>query len=425
MISRPFFGIAPMVIWLSLAVGYAQPEGAPALTLDSCLTMAERNYPQIAQYALLAKSTEYTLDNAEKGKLPQLAVYGQASYQSDVTSVPGSEMVGIPTVSKDQYKLYGEVIQPLTGIAVINHHKKIAEAQGQAEEANLTAKIYPVKERVSQLFFGALLLDGQIKQIALAKDDLRTGIEIAEAAVEYGTALKSTLNVLKAEFLSTDQRLIEQLALRRSYLDMLGRFIGEELSEDIQLRAPVTSVLSNEINRPELNVFDAQLNTLGLQRDLIDKNNLPLFSLFVQGGIGRPALNFLDNDLSPYYLGGLRLSWNIANFYTAGGQKQIYSLNQQIVSSEKETFLFNTRLSMADKTNQLQKMQQLMTRDEEILVLREEIVETAKGQLENGVITAQDYKVLVSDADRARQNLIIHEVELLRLQNEYKLIAGN
>jgi len=49
---------------------------AQSLTLDECYALAEQNYPLIQQRELIVKSKEYSISNASKGYLPQLAVNG-------------------------------------------------------------------------------------------------------------------------------------------------------------------------------------------------------------------------------------------------------------------------------------------------------------------------------------------------------------
>jgi hypothetical protein len=70
-------------------------------------------------------------------------------------------------------------------------------------------------------------------------------------------------------------------------------------------------------------------------------------------------------------------------------------------------------------------MQRLIIQDKEIITLREKIVRTSKNQLANGVITANDYQKAVVAEDLARQNNVLHEIELLKIINDYKIIAGN
>ncbi|MDW3209646.1 MAG: TolC family protein [Reichenbachiella sp.] len=408
---------------LSLEACLAQSQWP--LTLDSCLIMAEQNYPQIAQFDLISQSTDYTLSNAQKGKLPQLSINGQASYQSEVTSFPGGAGMGVPELNKDQYQLYGEVVQPLTGLAVINQQKKIIQAEGAISEADLEAKLYAIKQRVSDLFFGVLLIQGQLKQSELTTEDLQAGLSKVDASVKYGTALKSSADVLKAQLMNVEQRVIEQEATREGYLKMLGLYIGRELDNSAVLNSTTIIDSKQQINRPELVLFDYQMQAIALQSELLNKTNLPQFSLFFQGGYGRPALNFLSNDFEPFYIGGLRFSWNLSNFYTTKGQKQLFSINKEIIQSEKETFLFNTRLNLSNQNIQIKKAEELIEKDNEIIALRDKIVATSKGQLENGVITTSEYKTVVIDADVARQSLTLHQVELMKLKNDYKLTSGN
>lgn len=417
-----------ILLHISLAILTTMPslaQNSNQLSLVSCFKMAEANYPQVKQRKLLEISTAYSLDNVRKGKLPQVSIIGQASYQSEVTSLPNGEALGAPEISKDQYKLYGEIVQPLTSISIINQQEKIIQAQGEIQKASLEAQLYQIKERVSGLYFGILLAEKQLQQVELTKESLQTGLDKAEAAVKYGIALKSNVNILKAELLKIDQHTIELQALQKGYIDMLGQFIGQTLTTDTEFLTPQFALETEEINRPELNLFQAQLNSVALQGELLDRSNRPSLNLFLQTGVGRPALNFLSNDIEPYYIGGIRLNWQLSNLYTSKKEKQLFEIDRQNVESERETFLFNTVLNLSNQTFQIEKMNELIEKDEAIISLRNDIVETSQGQLENGVITANDYRTVVLDADQARLNLVLHQVELLKLQNDYKLTAGN
>jgi outer membrane protein TolC len=82
------------------------------LTIQDCYSLAKANYPLLKQRDLITKSKEYTVQNASKGYLPQLSINGSATYQSEVTAIPISiPGMNVPTLSKDQYKLYAEVNQ--------------------------------------------------------------------------------------------------------------------------------------------------------------------------------------------------------------------------------------------------------------------------------------------------------------------------
>jgi hypothetical protein len=45
--------------------------------------------------------------------------------------------------------------------------------------------------------------------------------------------------------------------------------------------------------------------------------------------------------------------------------------------------------------------------------------------LDNGIITASDYLTELDNEDTARQNLILHEIQLLQAQNNLRITSGN
>ena len=117
-----------VILFLFLNINIVSAQNT-VLYLDSCYAMANRNYPLISQFNLLEKSKEYSIDNANKGYLPQLGIYGQATYQSEVTQVQiPLPNVDIPKISKDQYKLYGEVVQPITDLFNLKNQKEVIKA---------------------------------------------------------------------------------------------------------------------------------------------------------------------------------------------------------------------------------------------------------------------------------------------------------
>lgn len=396
------------------------------LTIDSCYVLAKRNYPLIRQHELIARTRDYSVDNASKGYLPQLSINGQATYQSDVTQIPISlPDMSVPVLTKDQYKVYGEITQPLTDIAVIKQQKKLIIDTYSIEEEKLEVELYRLKERINQLYFGVLLIDGQLQQTELLKKDIQSGIDKMTASLANGTALKSSLNTLKAELLKTGQRITELNTNRTGYMDMLSLLLNKPLGVKTTLEPPVSKTPVLTINRPELRLYEAQKRTFVIQDRLINARNIPRLGLFLQGGYGKPALNMLDPDFNFYYIGGVRLSWNLSAFYTFKKDKKILFMNQELIELQRQTFLFNTQLSLSQQQAELNKLQQLIQSDDEIISLRNSIKITANAQLENGAITAIDYLSYVNAEDQAKQNKLLHEIQLLMTQYTTQTISGN
>lgn len=399
---------------------------AQSITLEECYRLAENNYPLVKQYGLIEKTQAYSIANASRGYLPQIQIGGQATYQSDVTQIPISlPNVDIPTMSKDQYKLYGEVSQPITDLLTVKRQKALIDANTRVEEQKIEVELYKLKERINQLYFGILLIDAQIGQADILKKDIQSGINKNSVAVANGIALRSSADVLKAELLKAEQQTIELKAVRKGYADVLGLFIGRDVNESTVLEKPLGIMPVPGIARPELKLFDMQKQTFDAQNRLVDTQILPRFSLFLQGGYGRPALNMLNNDFDLYYIGGVRLAWNISTFYTHRREKQLLSLSQNAVDVQRDVFLFNTNLTLKQQNNDIAKLEELIKTDKEIIKLRENVKLTAQNQLEHGTITTNDYLTYINAEDQAKQNLILHEIQLLMTQYNFQTTAGN
>lgn len=414
-----------IVLLIMPAILYAQEQ---SLSLQKGYELAQQNYPLIKQRELIKQTTDYTIENLGKGFLPQIYLSGQATYQSEVTEVNLRSVPGIivQPLSKDQYKILADVNQLIYDGGVIKQQKNIQQLSDDLEQQKVEVELYRLKERINQLFLGVLYLDEQLKQVDLIKADLNNGIKRVEAQVNNGVAFKSNLNVLQAELLKADQRAIELKASRKGFIDVLSLFINQPLSADTKLGRPDIdgSVLGNDIQRPELKLYSTQEKLLGGQFRLADSRNRPRASLFFQGGYGRPSLNFFKNEFDFFYTTGLRLNWSLGGLYTQKREKKIIELNQKTVDIQKEVFLFNTNTQLKQQQSEVEKLQRLIATDTEIIDLRTKVKDAAKAQLENGVITANDYLREVNAEDLARQTLISHQIQLLQAQINYQTISG-
>ena len=400
---------------------------AQQITLEQCYDLARQNYPLIVQKELIALSKEYNVANAHSGNLPQLAIYGQATYQSAVTKVPiDNPAFPITSLSKDQYKLYAEVSQNIYDGGVIKKTSAWHEANALLSSQQIEVELYKIKDRVNQLYFGILLLDQQLVQINLRRKDILTSMLKVKASIENGTAFRMNADILEAESLKADQQVIEIKANRRAFLAMLSLFIKLDLTESTTLSEPKNIELpsSDDITRPELSLFDYQKQLIRTQFGLNSTGVMPRAGLFLQGGYGKPGLNMLKNEFEPYYIGGLRLSWNFSRLYNFKRDFLLSETNVNLVDVQELTFLHNTRISLSQSSSEISKLQELMKIDDQLISLRVKIKETAKAQLDNGVITANDYVRELNAEDQARQNLLLHKTQLLMAVYAYSNTSG-
>ncbi len=413
--------------FLTVGMGILQAGAQPAtvLTLEECYALARKNYPQIKQFALIEQTRAYSLENAATAKLPQINLSGYATYQSEVVQVPLSlPGINIPTMNKDQYRIYGEVSQSITDMVTVKNQEELIKANSNIDQQTIEVELYRLKERIDQLYFGILLLDAQIVQTRILRKDVLAGIEKIEVAIANGTALESQKDLLRAEALKIDQRLIEQKAGRNGFTEILSLFIRQTVDSNTVFELPAGLALNPTVRRPEIALYEMRQQQLDVQQLLIKDKTLPRISVFLQGGYGRPGLNMLKNEFDFYYIGGVRLSWNLSAFYTARKEKQLLSFKQTALDVQKETFLFNTTLELQQTNNEIGKLHQLITTDHDIIELRAKVKMTTQLQLQHGTATANDYLLNLNAEDQAKQSLILHQLQLLMAQYNYKTTAG-
>ena len=405
---------------------YCFSVNAQTLTLQQCYQLARENYPLIKRNDLLAKSKDYTVENASKAWLPQINILGQATYQSDVTQLPIKlPNATVEPLSKDQYKVFADINETIFDGGMISNQKKIAELQSQTEIQKNEVELEKLKDRINQLFFGIIQTDEQINQLDLSKSDLQNGLKKAEAQLKYGTILRSNVDVLKAQLINIEQQQIELKSLKINFIQMLSFFINKNLDENTRLEKPEKLLLTNENNRPELKLFDLQKQLSESQKSLIKSKNLPKLGAFLQAGYGKPGLNMLKNEFNTFFIGGIKLNIPISGFYTKSNELALIDNQQQDIDIQKENFLFNQKFSMIQNSNDLEKIQKLIDKDIEIISLRESIKKASLAQLENGVINTNDYLLEVNAEEQAKISKIKHEIQYLLTQYNLKTQLGN
>ncbi|MFT4537540.1 MAG: outer membrane protein TolC [Saprospiraceae bacterium] len=386
----------------------------PIATINDCYEWSRANFPLIKQMDIIDKATQFSLANASSGNLPQINLNSQASYQSAVTSFPiDIPNVEVSNVSKDQYKIYGEVYQPLTSFSKVNIKKKQVEINGELEKQKVEVNLYQLKERINQTYFGVLLINERIEQLDIIISDLDSALVKVGAAIDNGTATLTDKRLLRVERISMVQKIEENESNQLAFLNILSLLTGKKIPKSTILDKPVVQPELSMTSRPELRVFKLQNDAIDIQSEQLNNSLRPTLGIFAQGGYGRPALNFLSNDFELYYLGGLKLKWNISSFYNHKNSKNSLQTLKDKVMTQRETFLLNTEVSQSQQTAEITKYKGLMKSDNDIVNIRIEILNTAKVQLDNGLITTIDYVKYLNDVNLAKQTLLLYETQLL------------
>lgn len=415
-----------ILLLICYLTGYGQ------LTVEQCHQKARDNYPQIQQFQLVEKSKEFDLKNANRGYLPQFSLSAKATWQSDVTEIPFDQLP-IPNfefegISKDQYQVAIELTQMIWDGGAIRSQKNTTQYSSEVEKQKIEVDLYLLKERVNQLFFGILLLEEQMRQNQLLQDEFQNSYDQIKALMENGMANQSDLDAVRVEQLKTLQR---EKQLRRTlitYKEMLSIFIGETISESTILTKPaivLTESMYRTNNRAELQLFEAQKNLYSSQKKSINSLSMPRIALFAQGGYGKPGLDIFESEFAPYFMGGIRLNWNIGSFYTQENSKKKMDIQMQNVDVQKTTFLFNTNLATNQQLNEIRKMQETIEADDEIIQLRRNIKTAAHIKVDAGTLSTTDLIREINAENLAVQEKILHEMQLLINIENLKITTNN
>lgn len=423
-------------LFLSLMI---LPMMVTAQTLEECQQAAERNYPLIRQYGLIEKTTELTVANIRKGWLPQVSASAQATYQSDVVAFPeqmqalyqqmGLNMKGL---TKDQYRVGIDVSQTIYDGGAISSQKAVAREQGKVQAAQNEVNVYNVRKRVNEMYFSLLMLDEQILLNHDLQELFRGNEQKLASMVRQGTAAESDLQNVKAERLNVVQQATSLESQKRMLQRMLSTFCGIEVKEVAKpaLQAStLTSPQREAVARPEMRLFDAQLNLADAQEKALNSAMMPKLGLFAQGFYGYPGLNMFEDmmrrDWSLNGIIGARLTWNIGALYTRKNDKAKLQLQRDMTESNREVFLFNNNLEQIQQNEDIARFQKLMADDEEIITLRSAVRKAAESKLSHGIIDVNDLVREINAENAARVQQSMHEIEMLKQIYDNKFTTNN
>ncbi len=401
------------------------------LTLYDCYRQADETYPLARQSDMLVKSNELKIKNLNKNYLPQLNLNGSASLQSDVTelklNLPAQfSFIKFPEISKDMYKVTVDVNQSIYDGNVTGYQKKLESYNLQSDQKSLQVELYQLKNQINQAYFSILMLQENEKLLKNNKNQLESKLKEVQSAVSNGAMLASNEDALKAELMNIDQQLIETSNDRITAFQTLSELISSPIGENSKLVLPHVQISSKsfEDNRPELQLYNIQQLKTSVMKNMVNTRWNPKFSAFGQAGYGRPGLNMLSNDFTPWWLFGARLTWNIWNWNQNKNEKKIYDIQNDIIGTQKETFEKNLRIEAENGLTEIEKLEELLLKDEEIIELRTRITHSASSQLDNGVITSSDYIARLNEETMVELTLELHRIQLVKAKIAYLFTLG-
>lgn len=414
-----------LLLWPTILVNAQEVK---VLSLDQSQQWAAENFPLLKKKNLARQSLLAANENLSKNFLPQVSLQAQATWQSEVTEVP----IRIPglqfeALSRDQYRAVADISQLIFDGGATRIQKELNELKALLMEEEVNVGMQMLREKINYLFLNALLLNEQTKLQSLVMADLNAGLTKVEAQVENGTAFRSNLALLQSEKLRVQQKEAELIEEKQGLIATLSLLTGKPIHAETDLLMPGTIAIElsdHTLNRPELQLYHLQ-DSLTLQQErMIDTRLKPRMSLFANGGYGRPGLDMLKNEFSPFVTTGVRVQWNIGALYTQKKERELNDMARQDIQAEQENFIMQTQTQLIQQQAAIRKYSQNIETDKQIILLKNLVKESAKAQLDNGVITASDYLREVHAEDQARQTLTLHKIQLIQATIQYQTISG-
>ncbi|MCD6112092.1 MAG: TolC family protein [Bacteroidales bacterium] len=417
-----------VLFFLILLSGTSFSQVQTSVSIYDCYKNAIEKYPLSKQKKLLKQAKSISRENINKEYLPKINLNANASYQSDVITLPlDIPNVNIPTLSKDRYNFSFDINQLIYNFGIVEKQKKLDEINYNIKDQEVEIELFKLKQRINDIFFSIVLLKEKRKILENSIQVIKSKLQAIQSGVENGLLLNSDANVLKSEILKIEQKIIEIDSGIMASILSLKDLTGIDISYESKLIFPDLSI--TDINtqfelRPEFHLFDLYNHKIDAAKDIISVKNKPNLFGYASVGYGKPGLDMMSDDFNTFYIVGLGLSWNIWDWNKYKAQKNILSLQNKIIDTQKETFNKNLSVSLIKNLEEINKYKALILKDKKIIKLCSDITKVSSSRLDNGVITSSDYIKDMNEEMQAKLNFNTHKILLVISKMKYLETIG-
>jgi outer membrane protein TolC len=404
------------------------------LTLKECYDRAATANALAGEKTGYYNISQLKDENLAKAWLPALDANGSFIYNSsvvDLRGVLGSLPVpgianAIKPLPNEQYKITLDINQVIYDGGALKGARELEKADLIVNQKQTETDLYKLRGEINSYYFNLLLLARQKELLQTYLDIIEKSISSMQSGVNNGVVIKSDVDVLTSEKINIEQQLAENEIRKTSFIKVLSNLTGKNIDTSTVFSVPSQAgEYSNELMRPELQLFDLRKDQLGAGLKVIESNRMPKAFGFATLGYGNPpGSNFFKNEFAPYYVVGASLKWNIFDWNKAKNEKQIISFQQSIIENRKKDLTDNLNRLLVSKNAEIISLKALIERDNELITLRKRITLSAESQYKNGTITATEYLNELNSERQALINSEIHKINLSMARIEYLNISG-
>jgi outer membrane protein len=394
------------------------------LRIADCFRIAVERSPINRQKSISGKALSYKIKNLNSNWFPAIGFNAQATYNSETinfSDLMKNLPVSLPTLPLDQYKIWADINQQLYDGGMIKAQKEIEKTNYEADVLQLESELLGVKQQVNQVYFSVLLTKKSSAVLQVSLDELIERKKVIKAGIDNGVILPENMLAMEAEELIFQQKITELRLTQDQLFKVLSILMDTTVTSNMAIAVPIEPGGFDEpANRPEFRLFDKQKELFTANQKLVFSADFPRFFAFSQAAYGRPGYNMISKDFHTFYSVGLGMKWNFLNYGDNRRQKKLFDIQKDIVDIKRERFNDQLDIQLQTENTNLEKYDELLKQDEQILKLRKAITAASLAKLRNGIVTSTDY---LTDMDAEVLALLQYENhKLLKLQATYNYL---
>jgi outer membrane protein TolC len=414
----------------------AASAGQDTVDLPGLQEAAAREDPRAGQLVLQARAHELRLRNLRTEHLPQLQFQGEGTRQSEVPTLPlRLPDLDLPEPPRTRFQAALGADQLLYDGGVLRRREAAERARHAEVEAELRARLYPLRMEVNEAFFRALLLKVREAELRLLLTDLDARLAQVRSQVRAGTALPGDTAAIQAERLRAGQALGEMAADHAAVLAVLSELTGRSVAEHDVLVLPD---LADEVarveasggpgsirDRPEFARFALSMERLAREAEVVRLRTRPQLRAFGQAGLGRPGpFQIFEDDLNEYWRVGVGLQWNPWPWGNNARERELLRVERQVLQTEAAALAARLEREVQADIHAMRRLERSLATDEQIVALREQVERQARRQFEERSLTASQYLSARTDVFEARLSWQRHRIEIEHARARYLTTLG-
>ncbi|HUX58849.1 MAG TPA: TolC family protein [Bacteroidales bacterium] len=404
------------------------------LTLKECYDLAITSNALSGEKEAYSEISKLKDNNLAKNWLPTIDAGANLVYNSEVVDMSGA-FANIPIpgftdaikpLPHEQYRITVDINQVIYDGGSIKGARALEQAGLHVNEKQTETDLYKIRGQVNGYYFNLLLLNRQKNLLNNYLELIYKRISAMQSALNNGVILKSDIDVLTSEKIRLEQQLAENDIRKNTLLKILSDLIGQEINTSTEfILTDQESDLTDELFRPELQLFELRNEQLNASMKLLDSRRMPKAFGFATLGYGNPpGNNFFKDEFAPYYVVGAGIKWNIFDWNKVKNEKKVITTQRGIIENRKTDLTDNLKRQLESKNAEIESLQSLIITDNELITLRKRITASAESQYENGTITASEYLNELNSEKQTVINNEIHKINLAMARIEYLNISG-